>query len=93
MNAAPALELLPCPFCGGRQTIVQEGIKPFPRLNYRQPESVTVTHRCTPSNGLLTCAISFAARDRASAIAAWNRRSAPEQPSLWSEESTPQNSD
>ncbi|WP_191625502.1 Lar family restriction alleviation protein [Delftia tsuruhatensis] len=93
MNAAPAPELLPCPFCGGRQTIVQEGIKPFPRLNYRQPESVTVTHRCTPSNGLLTRAISFAARDRASAISAWNRRNAPEQPHSLSAESTPQNSD
>ena len=42
---------------------------------------------------LLTHAISFAARDRISAIAAWNRHNAPGAPHSLPEESTPQNSD
>lgn len=70
-------DLLPCPFCGGGQTIVQES-KPFPRLEYRQSTNTTVLHRCTPSKELRGRAISFIGRDRASAIAAWNQRAGQE---------------
>lgn len=74
MTTAPTPSLLPCPFCGGGETIVQEGSKPFPRLKYRQPTSVVVMHRCTSSKDARACTVTLVGPDRASAIAAWNQR-------------------
>lgn len=74
MTTAQTPDLLPCPFCGGGETIVQEGSKPFPRLKYRQPTSAAVMHRCTPSEDGLAHTVSLVGQDRASAIAAWNQR-------------------
>lgn len=76
-DAGPAL--LPCPFCGGGETVVHrnrgtsrgmsDGV-----IRYGEDVSVEVRHWCPPVEGQLTRGgITFVGRDLASAVAAWNR--------------------
>lgn len=67
-------ELLPCPFCGAGTTEVQEHAI-WQGAKYAEPISVSVVHWCEPVEGQPSRMIQKVGRDRASAIAAWNRRS------------------
>lgn len=69
--------LKPCPFCGAGETDIKENLlnrmpdmsgKPSPVI------SVEVRHWCAKAPGLLRQHITLAGRERADAIAAWNRR-------------------
>jgi hypothetical protein len=75
-----AIALLPCPFCGGGETLWDETHMP-PRMNGPGAlVSVEVRHWCAPLPGLLSrSSVVFAGRDHASAAAAWNRRAVLEQ--------------
>ena len=67
-------ELKPCPFCGAGTTEVQEHAI-WQGAKYAEPISVSVVHWCEPVEGQPSRMIQKVGRDRASAIAAWNRRS------------------
>ena len=74
-------ELLPCPFCGGGITSIRENGRVWTGTHYSEPSSVSVNHHCEPIEGQPSRSIERVGRDDASAIAAWNRRAATEQPS------------
>ncbi|MFZ5783971.1 MAG: Lar family restriction alleviation protein [Pseudomonadota bacterium] len=73
-------ELLPCPFCGGGTTDIEERrLNNTPRMDGRPSAviSATVFHWCPVSAGQPSgLNVSMHGRDRASAIAAWNTRAA-----------------
>jgi len=66
-------ELKPCPFCGAGTTEIQEHAI-WQGTKYAEPISVSVVHWCDPVEGQPSRMIQKVGRDRASAIAAWNRR-------------------
>ena len=66
-------ELKPCPFCGAGTTEVQEHAI-WQGTKYAEPISVSVVHWCDPVEGQPSRMLQKVGRDRASAIAAWNRR-------------------
>ena len=70
-------ELKPCPFCGAGKTEITDGPKIWLGMRYGDPTSVSVRHWCAPIEGQPSRMIERIGRDRESAIAAWNRRSAP----------------
>lgn len=75
MTTAPTpSELLPCPFCGAGNTEIRDNGKVWSGMGYTAPTSTSVFHQCTPAAGQPSRAIERVGRDRASAIAAWNRR-------------------
>lgn len=69
-------ELLPCPFCGAGKTEVRENGRPWLGTKWGEPASVSVRHWCEPVDGQPSRMIERVGRDRAAAIAAWNRRAA-----------------
>jgi hypothetical protein len=73
--------ILPCPFCGDGQTDIQERpLNNAPRMDGKPSPiiSATLRHWCpTPAGQPTGLNISMHGRDKASAIAAWNRRAAP----------------
>ena len=70
--------LLPCPFCGAGETVVQENGRPWLGKKYGEPTSVSVRHWCDHADGQPSRVIERVGRDRTSAINAWNRRAAPQ---------------
>lgn len=72
----PTPALLPCPFCGGGTTEIQENGKVWSGMKYSEPASVSVRHWCDEIKGQPSRLIERVGRDEASAIAAWNRRAA-----------------
>lgn len=66
--------LLPCPFCGAGETHIEENGKVWMGMKFSEPTSVSVRHHCVPIEGQPSRMIERIGRDRASAIAAWNRR-------------------
>jgi len=73
-------ELLPCPFCGGTETQIKENGKMWTGMKYSEPVSVSILHWCSPIEGQPSRVIERIGKNEASAIAAWNLRSAPPQP-------------
>lgn len=69
-------KLLPCPFCGGGKTEVRENGRPWLGTRWGEPVSVSVRHWCEHVDGQPSRMIERVGRDRAAAIAAWNRRAA-----------------
>lgn len=69
--------LLPCPFCGSGKTEIRED-RPWLGMRYGEPSSVSVRHWCEPIEGQPSRMIERVGRDRAAAIAAWNRRATAE---------------
>lgn len=70
-------KLLPCPFCGGGETLTKELVLDnTPRMDGKPSEviSVAVHHWCEKMDGVVARHIEFRGRDRDTAIAAWNRR-------------------
>ncbi len=68
-------ELKPCPFCGaGAFDIREHRHAPTMDGRPRDPISVELLHWCQASPGVIAAVIHFRARDRASVVAAWNRR-------------------
>ncbi len=67
-------ELKPCPFCGGEPELSETRL--HPRMDGKPSAviSVEVRHWCTRLDGNIHNFINFRGRDKASAIAAWNRR-------------------
>jgi hypothetical protein len=72
--AAPESELLPCPFCGAGLSQIQENGKMWTGMSWGEPASVSVRHWCAEQKGQPSRMLELVGRDRASAIAAWNRR-------------------
>lgn len=70
-------EIKPCPFCGAGKTEITEGPKVWLGMRYGDPTSVSVRHWCPTVAGQPSRMIERVGRDRQSAIAAWNHRSAP----------------
>jgi hypothetical protein len=73
-----SVELLPCPFCGGGETSIRENRHSPTMSGCGGLISVEITHWCPavpgqPSRNTIT----RTGRDHASAIAAWNRRTPP----------------
>ena len=68
--------LLPCPFCGAGDTELREVRLPSAYMDGRQPAlvSVEIQHSCARVVGQIRGGVVLAGRDRASAVAAWNRR-------------------
>lgn len=66
-------ELKPCPFCGAGETRIDEA-RQWQGIGYSEPISVSVRHWCVDTPGQPKRMIERIGRDRASAIAAWNRR-------------------
>lgn len=73
----PKTPLAPCPFCGAGATSIRENGKVWLGTRYSEPSSVSVLHHCETVEGQPLRAIERVGRDRASALAAWNRRAAP----------------
>ena len=73
----PKTPLAPCPFCGAGATSIRENGKVWLGTRYSEPSSVSVLHHCEIVEGQPLRAIERVGRDRASALAAWNRRAAP----------------
>jgi hypothetical protein len=69
-------ELLPCPFCGAGTTTIKENGKVWAGTKWGAPNSVSVQHWCEPVEGQPSRMLERVGRDEASAIAAWNLRSA-----------------
>jgi len=70
-------KLLPCPFCGGGETIIKENpLNNMPRMDGKPSAivSVEVRHWCEAVAGVVASGAAFRGRDHASAFAAWNRR-------------------
>jgi hypothetical protein len=67
-------ELKPCPFCGGTEVLVRENGRIWTGRKYGDPVSVSIMHWCPAEPGQPSRALERAGRDRASAVAAWNRR-------------------
>lgn len=76
----PGGALLPCPFCGGGQTSIRENGKVWLGMRYSAPSSVSVWHHCALQEGQPHRGIERVGRDLASAVAAWNTRSAAVSP-------------
>lgn len=74
------VHLLPCPFCGAGKTELRENDRPWLGTRYGEPVSISVRHWCEPVVGQPSRVIERVGRDLASAVAAWNRRAAPEPP-------------
>ena len=76
------LELLPCPFCGAGEIDINETpLNLMPRMDGKPSPivSVEIRHWCGPLEGMLgRLNVRMAGRDKASAIAAWNRRAPSE---------------
>jgi hypothetical protein len=66
--------LAPCPFCGAGTTVIRENGLIWQGMKYGEPSSVSVLHHCEATPGQPSRAIERVGKDRASAIAAWNRR-------------------
>lgn len=68
-------ELLPCPFCGGGETIIHENKGVWGGANSSsEPISVEVKHWCEEFEGMKSRLLSFVGKDRTTAIARWNKR-------------------
>lgn len=67
-------ELLPCPFCGGKETHITENRHP-PTMSGRvlEPISVDIFHHCQ-TEGLPRLRINITGRDKSEAIYKWNTR-------------------
>ena len=64
-----------CPFCGGGTFDMRENGRTWLGMRYSEPVSFDLRHWCAPVEGQPSPRmLSFAGRDEASAIAAWNRR-------------------
>lgn len=78
------MNLLPCPFCGGAVSAVENYMRQYPRMDgkYQEPQllSVTISHHCprlTDSRGnypVLGHYIEVRGRDHDAAAKAWNTR-------------------
>lgn len=83
-TAEVAAHLLPCPFCGGAASIVENRMRMTPRMDgkYKEPAilSVSIQHHCprhTDERGnyaVLGHYTEVRGRDHAAAVAAWNGR-------------------
>lgn len=69
--------LAPCPWCGAGTTHIHVNKGTWTGMGWSEPVSVEVRHWCVEEPGQPSRMIARAGRDMASAIAAWNRRSAP----------------
>ena len=69
------VELKPCPFCGGGETILHENKGQWLGTRYGEPRSYEVQHWCDEL-GLKpgTRMLSFVGRDKETAIKRWNHR-------------------
>jgi hypothetical protein len=67
------IELLPCPFCGGRNSEIKSVEASFSDLQYGGTKTVIVIHRCDDSGPKRP--IIRAGRDISEAIEKWNKRS------------------
>ena len=70
-------ELRPCPFCGAGESLIHVNKGTWNGRGYGEPVSVEVRHWCGDVPGQPSRMISRAGCDEASAIAAWNTRTAP----------------
>lgn len=68
--------LLPCPFCGGTEFIIQENGKTWRGVKgYSDPVSVEIIHWCPKKEGEISPRmIERVGKDLQSAINAWNQR-------------------
>lgn len=69
-------ELKLCPWCAAGETIIHENKGTWTGRGYGEPVSVEVRHWCPEEAGQPSRMITRIGRDRESAIAAWNRRTA-----------------
>lgn len=69
-------ELKPCPFCGAGETYIHENRGTWRGMDgYGEPISVEIRHHCTMERGQPSPRmLAVVGRDRASAVARWNRR-------------------
>jgi hypothetical protein len=68
-------DLLPCPFCGGREFEIKENGKMWSGTKYTNPVSVSVLHWCEEIPGQPSSRmIERVGRDLESAVASWNMR-------------------
>jgi hypothetical protein len=97
--AITAEHLEPCPFCGGTEVEIRENGRTWRGMGWGEPASVSMWHHCEATPGQPSRGIERVGRDRASAIAAWNRRAALSAPvaaqpaasgvdALWLEQAT-----
>ena len=82
--------LLPCPFCGAGTTQLHDNGREWMGQRYSEAVSVSVRHWCAPIEGQPSRMLERIGKDRTSAIAAWNMRTAPDlaDPIAKTEEST-----
>lgn len=72
--------LLPCPFCGAGTTEIRPNGRVWTGMSWGEPSSVSVRHWCPAIPGQPSRLLERVGRDDASAIAAWNTRSAAASP-------------
>ncbi len=67
-------ELIPCPFCGGINTIIHENKGIWLGTKYGPPISVEIRHWCEKTEGSLNRCLILAGKDKDAAINRWNTR-------------------
>lgn len=65
--------LLPCPFCGGGTTLIENNGQTWCGTHYSEPISVSVRHWCAEAPGPSRM-IERIGRDKEQAIERWNMR-------------------